>query len=128
MERKRYLSDDGAGTESQRKYAVLATLTNVFTRYGDSPWRVVGWSGAVIVASTILLQVATKGVKTCSECESVTDLSQLLYFSVVTFTTLGYGDYQPAGAWAQRIAGVESLVGALLVALLVAVLGRRATR
>jgi uncharacterized protein YjbI with pentapeptide repeats len=130
MERDRYWSDTGAGTKRQPARALLATLTNALTRYGDSPWRVVGWSGIVILLSTVLLQVATRGIQpsACSACEPVTDPLQLLYFSAVTFTTLGYGDYQPAGAGTQLIASVESVLGALLVALLVAVLGRRATR
>lgn len=50
-----------------------------------------------------------------------------LYFSAVTFTTLGYGDIQPASQAAQALASIESLVGASLIAFLVFVLGRRAT-
>lgn len=50
-----------------------------------------------------------------------------LYFSAVTFTTLGYGDIQPATPAAQFLASVESLIGALLMAFLVFVLGRRTT-
>jgi hypothetical protein len=41
-----------------------------------------------------------------------------LYFSVVTFTTLGDGDVRPLGAWARFLAGVEALLRALLAALL----------
>jgi len=48
-----------------------------------------------------------------------------LYFSAVTFTTLGYGDIQPASPLAQVLASVESFLGALLIALLVFVLGRQ---
>ena len=50
-----------------------------------------------------------------------------LYFSSVTFTTLGYGDIQPASFTVQTLASVESFIGALLMAFLVFVLGRRAT-
>ena len=49
------------------------------------------------------------------------------YFSMVTFTTLGYGDIQPASTTVQALASLESLIGALLMAFLVFVLGRRAT-
>lgn len=49
------------------------------------------------------------------------------YFSAVTFSTLGYGDIQPASAAAQGLASVQSLLGALLMAYLVFVLGRRTT-
>ncbi|MCT9096824.1 pentapeptide repeat-containing protein [Haloarchaeobius sp. HME9146] len=49
-----------------------------------------------------------------------------LYFSIVTFTTLGYGDIQPEG-FSRYVAASEAVIGASLMALLVFVLGRRAT-
>ncbi len=51
-----------------------------------------------------------------------------LYFSVITFTTIGYGDLYPVGTAAKVLVGVESLSGAVLVALFVFVLGRRVAR
>ena len=50
------------------------------------------------------------------------------YFSAVTFSTLGYGGIQPATATAQLLASVQSLLGGILIALLVAVFARRALR
>jgi hypothetical protein len=54
-------------------------------------------------------------------------LLKSLYFSIITFTTLGYGDIQPLGPWARFLAGTEALLGALLAALLVFVLARIVT-
>lgn len=51
-----------------------------------------------------------------------------LYFSVITFTTIGYGDLYPVGTFAKVLVGAESLSGAVLVALFVFVLGRRVAR
>lgn len=48
-----------------------------------------------------------------------------LYFSLVTFTTLGYGDVQPVGTVSRVLAGTEAFIGAILIALVVFVLGRR---
>lgn len=45
---------------------------------------------------------------------------ELLYFSFVTLTTLGYGDIAPAGAGARALAPVEALLGQLYLAALVA--------
>ena len=59
--------------------------------------------------------------------ENARILFENLYFSAVTFTTLGYGDIQPASDAAQLLASIESFLGALLMALLVFVLGRRTT-
>jgi uncharacterized protein YjbI with pentapeptide repeats len=50
-----------------------------------------------------------------------------LYFSILTFSTMGYGDLQPSGFIMKFLAGSEALLGGLLLAALVFVLGRRAT-
>jgi hypothetical protein len=47
-----------------------------------------------------------------------------VYFSIVTFTTLGYGDYQPVGR-AQWLAMLESACGVLLICMLTASLINR---
>ncbi|MEZ3114357.1 pentapeptide repeat-containing protein [Halobaculum sp. MBLA0147] len=54
-------------------------------------------------------------------------LADSLYFSTVTFTTLGFGDFSPVG-FGRVLATVESALGVTLFAVLVFVLGRRATR
>jgi hypothetical protein len=48
-----------------------------------------------------------------------------LYFSYVTLTTLGYGDYAPAGTVAHTLAIVEALVGQLYLVTIVALLVSR---
>jgi hypothetical protein len=66
-----------------------------------------------------------------SELATVDGLNGLLlnvYFSGITFSTIGYGDLSPAAPGTRALVFVESLVGAVLVALLVFVLGRRVTR
>jgi hypothetical protein len=55
-------------------------------------------------------------------------LLQSIYFSVITFTTIGYGDLYPTGVGSKFLVGFESLSGAILIALFVFVLGRRVAR
>lgn len=43
----------------------------------------------------------------------------LFYFSVVTLTTVGYGDIQPVSPLAQSLAGIEAIIGQLYLAVLV---------
>ena len=109
-------------------------------RYGTSPTRVVTSSAMVMVAWAILYPL-TGGLQTISgtyefeqpvhDVVTATPLQLArvfyngLYFSVVTFATLGYGDIQPIGPLARALAGIESLLGSLLMALLVFVLTRR---
>jgi len=51
-----------------------------------------------------------------------------LYFSIITFTTIGYANVAPHGPLSRILVGIESLVGAILIALFVYVLGRRVAR
>ncbi len=46
--------------------------------------------------------------------------SELVYFSFVTFTTLGYGDMVPANSIAGMLSASEAVVGQLYVAIFVA--------
>lgn len=107
--------------------------------YGERLWRVVYVSGVAIVIWAFLYATMTEGTEGASGLtneglQSISDLAtpegvvifgKNLYFSMVTFTTLGYGDIQPVGMTARTLAGLESFFGALLVALVVFVLGRR---
>ncbi len=46
---------------------------------------------------------------------AATDMETLIYFSLVTYTSLGYGDVIPIGP-IRLLAGIESLVGLVLIA------------
>jgi hypothetical protein len=56
-------------------------------------------------------------------------VADYLYFSFVTQTTVGYGDFTAAGGFGRALAVVEALIGQLylvtVIALLVSNLGRR---
>ncbi|WP_137283854.1 pentapeptide repeat-containing protein [Halorussus salinisoli] len=114
------------------------------TGYGSNPWRVMATSAFVIVLCALLYPV-TGGIQEVLE-ETGTPIQYVvsdpetsqwnwllfvfgksLYFSTVTFATLGYGDIQPLGGLARAIAGGEALLGQLLMALLVFVLSRNVT-
>ncbi|WP_461863073.1 potassium channel family protein, partial [Thermococcus sp.] len=51
-------------------------------------------------------------------------LANALYYSLVTFTTLGYGDMHPTG-WLKALSAIEALTGAVFMALIVAVIARK---
>ena len=61
----------------------------------------------------------------CVDC--YTGLRRLWYFSVSTFTTLGYGDYHPEGNL-QFVAGAEALVGIVMMSLITVVFARKFLR
>jgi Ion channel len=51
--------------------------------------------------------------------------SQMLYFSVITLTTVGYGDISPANSLAEGVAAIEALIGQLYLVSVVAVVVSR---
>ena len=101
------------------------------SRYGESPARVVTVSLLTVLLYSILYPLAG-GVKGPSDNiisyfsnSSMTEtILNSTYFSVTSFTTVGYGDFQPQTAVSKGLAASESLFGALLLALLIFVLGR----
>lgn len=44
-----------------------------------------------------------------------TDYGSWLYYSIVTITTLGFGDYTPAHGWAQAVTAIEVMTGMLTI-------------
>lgn len=44
-----------------------------------------------------------------------TDWGSWLYYSIVTITTLGFGDYTPAHGWAQAITAIEVMCGLIFL-------------
>ena len=122
--------------------AAKRELSRWVMRYGDSPYRVLVTSLVVIVLFALVFpltggiqeiqgeRVITYSIENPEDTPSwwfFRVLAKSLYFSVVTFATLGYGDIQPIGLGARLLAGFESLLGALLAALLVFVLARIVT-
>ncbi len=56
-----------------------------------------------------------------AQIESGTSLLvQFFYFSMVTITTLGYGDMVPTGGFARLLCGLEAIFGQLFVAIFIA--------
>jgi len=137
--RKRALSD------RKRIKWLRAAFMRRFANYAEGYTSILLWSGVIIIGSAILYPSVGGVGLTANEGQIYAFNSKLdssifnglpnnikiflvsLYFSLVTFTTLGYGDIQPIGAASKAIAGIESLFGVILMAVLVFVLGRRAT-
>lgn len=139
MHRLRY-AEEAATAESGAWHYWLkwlrASVARLALLYGESPWRVIAVSLGAIVFAGMLYPLGGFRAGDASDAEviratSVGEWLSLLpdgiYFSTLTFTTLGFGDFQPAG-WGRFLATGETALGATMIALLVFVLGRRAAR
>jgi uncharacterized protein YjbI with pentapeptide repeats len=102
--------------------------------YGESPWRIIAWSVGIVVFFAILyplglMETSDGSPLTVARIQGDPTLAiESLYYSTLTFTALGFGDFRPANMWGQVATIVETSLGAVLLALLVFVLGRRAAR
>ena len=118
---------------------------NLVFGYGERLWRPVWTGGIVIVVWAFIYlflgihgEIGADGQELVIHRDlslnlskfrgTVVDLWDSLYFSVVTFSTLGYGDIQPTTRLAKLFANVESLIGLVLVAAFAVCLAKRFAR
>lgn len=90
--------------------------------YGEKPVRALG-VGALVILYCAGLFYTYNSIAELEEPSFWTSL----YFSAVTFTTLGYGDFQPISEM-RWLAGLEAFTGAALMALFIVALARKYTR
>jgi len=84
--------------------------------YGEKPIRVLGNAGLVILLYAMVYHL--------TGAISDTTFTGALYFSAITFTTVGYGDIAPHGPF-RLVAASEALTGIFLCGLFLFCLGRR---
>ncbi len=98
---------------------MLADLT---CEYGTN-WKkpVILWIFAVLFLFPVLYTV-TKSVY------NAYDFLSCLYFSIVTATTLGYGDLHPAVGWGRALASFEAIFGTFMWAVFLVVFARKYMR
>lgn len=102
--------------------SLFASLTS---GYAEKPWRVVG-SSFLIIFLYALVYYLSDAVIYSSMIAYKPSFWDTFYYSIVTFTTLGYGDFIPKANSAFRfLAGSEAFIGAFMVGLFVFTLARR---
>lgn len=114
---------------------VVSWLVDLFCGYGEKPLRVIAFSLCLI--SLLACCYFLLGIRdgntivafnaNASVLENLLNFLTALYFSVVTFTTLGYGDLVPVGA-SRALAAIEAFMGSFTLALFVVVFVKKMTR
>jgi uncharacterized protein YjbI with pentapeptide repeats len=100
---------------------VLADCGRSFLRWG-------GWAALFIFGfSLIYYRMGASSIKT----ESILDKSDFftyVYYSIVTFTTLGFGDIVPDSRWGAFCVSLEVLIGYVMLGGLVSLLANKLAR
>jgi hypothetical protein len=94
----------------------------LFAGFGHRPLRVIGAACTIIVLHGFAFW-ALGGVVMPGQSEPA-NLGECLYFSGITFTTVGYGDFIPAPPL-RFLALIESILGAFTMGFFVVVVGNR---
>ncbi|MDM8566123.1 ion channel [Candidatus Halobeggiatoa sp. HSG11] len=114
----------------------ISKIVDLFCGYGEKPLQVILF--ALIIICSCALFYFNFGINSAegnliafdSELtmqQNLYNFANCLYFSVVTFTTLGYGDLSPFGI-TRIIAAIEAFGGAFTIALFVVVFVKKMTR
>ncbi|MEN6302902.1 MAG: pentapeptide repeat-containing protein [Armatimonadia bacterium] len=113
-------------------------LMHVLSDYFESPGRVAGIAVSMIIVFAYINgclglcdcsgshQSASPQWPTVPTWEGVKYfITTCLYFSMVTFTTLGYGDIHSANGWGRIACSIEAATGAVMLALFLVCLARK---
>jgi len=103
---------------------IIADLTCV---YGTNWIRLFSWAIGLIFVFGFFYFLGNQfgsGIEGAAT-EPIASLGDSLYYSVVTFTTLGYGDLQPVGPIMKFLSTLQSFLGGVFMALIVLVFARK---
>ena len=100
-------------------------LADLPSEYGTNWVRLFLFSLLVIIGNAVPYTIWSHKIDGFPETSNiVVRFANALYYSIVTFTTLGYGDMHPTG-WLKALSAIEALTGAVFMALIVAVIARK---
>jgi len=109
-------------TKGLAKFPML--LMEFLCGYGERPSMVIGWGLAVIIAFALLFGLFHMIHPTQPGSHEILGPLDCLYSSIVTFTTLGFGEITPRPEFRLWVS-LEALLGAILMSLFVVTITRR---
>ena len=114
----------------ERLTAFFRWFLNIFGRiswgYGERPLRTLVLGAVIIFGTAVIYAVSGSSILVNGVARAIS-FPESLYLSIVTFTTVGFGDYLPLG-WTRILAAHEALAGIFLTPLFLVALTRRYLR
>ena len=123
MKRKRYWYTKGWNAKWNFFWNWFYSIT---CGYSERPKRLV-FNALIIILIFTTIYYNNEAIGKGGDEDYIPSIRECFYFSVVTFTTLGYGDYSPKLNF-QLVAVTEAFLGAFTIALFVLVFGRKVMR
>jgi tetratricopeptide (TPR) repeat protein len=106
--------------------AFLNFCSDAIWGYGEKPFRMMRMIMLIVLLCAAAYAFSDHKILANGIVKSIS-FPEGLYFSVVTFATVGYGDYLPLG-WIRAVAVFEALSGIILMPLFLVALTRRYLR
>ncbi len=104
---------------------IPVVLMGLLCGYGEKPQRIIFSSFFIILIYAILFYLLKSIIPTASNT-SILNFGDYIYYSIVTFTTLGYGEIIPKASTSYRLLAVsEAFLGAFMMGLFIFTLARK---
>ena len=108
----------------EKKYPLFSSFLRITCDYGRSLKRFFFWWAIVIIVFGLIYALVPNLIYNLNQ-HNHNSLANGIYFSVVTFTTLGYGDMYPISIFGKIFVITEVIIGYIMSGLLIAILARR---
>jgi len=126
---KRHAQDQDFIEEFKAAHPYYYALWRGLTDCGRSMTRVVAWSATLAVFFGLVFYSLGREAFALSHPDTLPwSLFSMIYYSVVTFTTLGFGDITPRTPLAATVVMVEVVTGYLMLGILISILATKVAR
>jgi len=104
---------------------IPSLIMNMLCGYGEKPHRIV-FSSFFVIMLYAAIYFILKAIIYNPSSRDVVRIWDYIYYSVITFTTVGYGDFIPKAALHFRfLAASEAFIGAFMIGLFIFTLARK---